>query len=233
MRGHAIRCLFVGLVIVLTITAPLRAAAQDDPPELSGKATNWIGTPPPEDCTGDAVAVADFMDAMAAGGKAETDSPVLPLQVASEDNLPTGADAEADVVEAVSATLWEATACLNAGDIARFFTLFSPAGLYQFYSGVLTAFGRTAGPFTAKELTDLETNITSSLAVTPEPVAVAERGRIENIREVRTLPDNRVLVIAEGTISGDGSAYAVLSLIEKHWLIDAIGVIGELLPATT
>src|SRR5215203_3153639 len=131
MRGHAVRCLIASLLLAGSFANAIPAVAQDSDGPLSGAETDWLGVPPPDVCTIEPVTIAEFVDALETDGS-EVSGVTLPLQVASEDELPNGEPVDDEVIEGISATLWEATACLNGGDLARFLALFNPMGLQWF-----------------------------------------------------------------------------------------------------
>jgi hypothetical protein len=146
--------------------------------------------------------------------------------VPSEADLPAGEPASAEAVEATSATLWEAVACLNGGEVGRFMAFLSPAGVRAFYLGIFTMFGGEPATPTAQDIAEMRANLETSLAASPTPVAEAEQARIDRIRDVRVLPDGRILLLIDGTLGVDAVLYMVFSAAGDRMLIDAFGQIG-------
>jgi hypothetical protein len=212
--------LLVGLGSLVTPAAD----AQDDRAATSGAATAWIGTPPPADCTGQQASVDMIVDALSTS--AALDENALPLTIATEADLPPGDPASPAAVEATSAILWEAVACLNGGSYGQFFALFSPQGIRAFYYGAISAMGAEPVPPTAEQLAEVRVNLAATLATPPTPAADAERGRIERIRDARILPDGRLLFVIDGSLGVDASLYMVFRPDGERWLIDAFGQIG-------
>jgi hypothetical protein len=200
------------------------AVAQDEPSPLSGAATSWVGTPPPADCTIEAPSVDAVVAPLTTAYAVEEST--FPLTVPTEADLPDGEPANEEQVEAASATLWEAVACLNGGEFGKFFALLSAEGMRSFYFGITVLLGGEPATPTAQQLADLRTNLTTSLAAPPTVVAEAEQARIDAIRDARILPDGRLVCVIDGTLGVDASLYMVFSLHGDRWLIDAFGQIG-------
>ena len=219
-----IRVLSVVLVIILGSTVASPVYAQDERAQLSGAATAWIGTPPPADCIVAAASVDTIVDAVSA--PAALDENAFPLTIPTEADLPRGELANPADVEATSAILWQAVACLNGGSIGQFFAFFSPQGIRAFYFGIATMMGGEPTPPTAEEIAEFRANLTTTLATPPTPVADAERGRIDRIRDARILPDGRLLFVIDGSLGVDASLYMVFRLEGDRWLVDAFGQIG-------
>jgi hypothetical protein len=228
MRNQAIRLLIVLVVggISLAELSPVIARADT---KLSGEATGWVGTPLPEDCAVENPVVPDDLAAaIEKGAKSSADPNAIPWQFKTESELPTGGNVDSEVLAAASATLWAATGCLNGGDLGRFFTYFSDEGVFQFISIVLEALGTDPHAIPEDQLASLKNNIKKTLDVQPTPVATEERARIDKIRDARKLGDGRVLIVVDGTVTGLGTAFSILRKVENRWLIDAIGIIGDL-----
>jgi hypothetical protein len=218
------RFVSVVLVVVLGLLAGTPAFAQDERAQLSGAATAWIGTPPPTDCTVEPASVDTIVDALSA--PAALDENAFPLTVPTEADLPPGEPAGPAEVEVTSAILWHAVACLNGGSIGQFFAFFSPQGIRAFYLGIVSVMGGEPTPPTAEEIADFRANLTTIMATPPTPVADAERGRIDRIRDARILPDGRLLFVIDGRLGTDASLYMVFRLDGDRWLVDAFGQIG-------
>ncbi len=227
MRGHAVRCLIASLLLAGSFASAIPTVAQDSDGPLSGAETDWIGVPPPEDCTVDPITAEEYVDVLQTDTSESTNED-LTIQIPSEDDLPEGGPADDDTVAGISATLWESTACLNGGDFARFLALMTPSGVQFFLMSILEGLGRAPGPFTDEELTQYEANFTSLVAEEPEPSPIDERSSIDEIRDVRVLNNDQVLAVVDGRIGDVEAIYAVFTLDDDHWLIDVIGVIGEL-----
>jgi hypothetical protein len=243
MRGHPSRVRLTAVAVALalllaTAASPLSAAAQEGG-ELSGAETGWVGAPPPEDCRGEAATAEEIASAMAEpASEAEI---AFPLVVQTEAELPAGEPADEADIEAASAVTWEALACLNAGDFGRFFGLFTPEGVRAFYAVIIaTITAAFAGPGatptieyatpTAEDLADFEASLSVTLAASPIAIPEAERGTISAIREGRTLPDGRVLLLIDGNIGTPGTIFMVFREVDGRWMIDAFGQIGGFTP---
>lgn len=226
MRGFLsfARLVLATLVVFLGLTVAAPAFAQDDTPPLSGAATSWVGTPPPEDCTVEVASVDSIVDPLTTPEAFEEST--IPLTVPAEADLPEGEPANEEVVEAASATLWEAVACLNGGDFGKFFAFMSPQGMRSFYFGIIAVLGGEPAPPTAEDLAEFETNITTNLAAPATVVPEAEQARIDVIRDARILPDGKLIFIIDGTLGVDASMYMVFSFDNERWMIDAFGQIG-------
>ena len=227
MRGHTVRCLIASLVMAVSFVGMSSAATQDSDEPLSGAETDWVGVPPPEDCRVEPMTVDEFVDALETN-MSESSGVALEFQVPSEDDLPAGEPANDEIIEGISATLWESTACLNGGDFASFLALMSPSGVQFFLLSILEALGRPPGPLTDEEIAQYEANITTMFAEAPEPYPLNERSSIDEIRNVLVLPDDRVLAVADGRIGDIDAIFAVFRADDDRWLIDAFGVIGQL-----
>ena len=226
MRGFLsfARLVLATLVVVLGFTVVAPAFAQDDGPLLSGAATSWVGTPPPEDCTVEAASVDSIVDPLTT--PEALGQSTFPLTVPTEADLPEGEPANEGAIEAASATMWEAVACLNGGDFGRFFAFLSPQGMRSFYFGIIAVLGGEPASPTAEDLAEFETNITTNLAAPATVVPEAEQARIDGIRDSRTLPDGSLLIVIDGTLGVDASMYMVFSFDDERWMIDAFGQIG-------
>ena len=117
---------------------------------------------------------------------------------------PRGEPADPETTAAVTATVRELVACFNAGDWPRAAALYTDAGFAE-------DFARTT-------VEDLDV-----LAATPQ--AIPEMGRVAliTVRDIETLPDDRVgavvMVGAEGT---DDTVYFLYFAQENgRWLVDS------------
>ena len=217
----------IALILTLLAASFLLAAptaAQDDAP-LSGAETDWTGIPPAADCTAEPTTADDVIAALTA--EVDEDEVLFPLTIPAEEDLPEGDEIDDETLEAVSAVMWEAVACLNGGDFGRFLAFLSPSGVRAFYFGILTLMGGTPATPTPDQIEELRTNFESLLEAEPTPFAEEESGRIDAIRDARELEDGRVLVLLDGSLTTDGTLFMVFSEIDDEWLIDAFGQIGE------
>lgn len=204
------------------LAAPV--AAQDDAP-LSGAETDWSGIPPAEDCTVDPTTADDVIGALTA--EVDEDEVLFPLTIPAEEDLPEGDEVDDETLEAVSAAMWEAVACLNGGEYGRFLAFLSPSGVRAFYGGILTLMGGSPATPTPDQIEGLRENLENLLVAEPTPFPEDESARIDAIRDARELEDGRVLVLLDGALGGDGTLFMVFGEYDSEWLIDAFGQIGE------
>jgi hypothetical protein len=147
-------------------------------------------------------------------GAAATDVPPAGGQgtVASEDELPTGEPADAATVEAAEAVVREFTACFNARDLFRLFSLVS--------DDFLRELAAQAGVPAAEE------ELATAAAMQPTPVSESDRQVILAIRDARVFPDGRVGVVLVGDWLNDeeapNSTLIVLVQSADRWLVDAV-----------
>lgn len=134
--------------------------------------------------------------------------------------LPAGEPADEAVVAAVTATIGEYHACINAGDPRRGFALFTDAGLRR----SALRFGRsTAG---------------GAAAPAPAPLPDGERFFPRRVRDVRLLPDGRIAAVvvtsnqpleAQGTFDDEFLQAATFLFVE----IDGRYLIDDVVPDPT
>ena len=117
-----------------------------------------------------------------------------------------GVPAAPDVVEAVSETIERFGACLNAGDQARAFALFSDEYLAAFFGGI-------AGP----DLTAEEAARQIEQSPPPTPLPPEMRVPVPSIEDVRVLPDGRVKTTIRTAV---GRSLAVFVERDGRYLID-------------
>ena len=104
----------------------------------------------------------------------------------STPNPPTGGTAASEeVVVAVTATLQQMVACVNAGDTQRLFTLYSDAFLSEFLGGIATL----NDDFDEAEVRQEFGN------ATPVPIPPDQAVRLDAVDDVRLLPDGRVSAV--------------------------------------
>ena len=122
------RAMPAAILIAFSLSKIAPVTAQDTTQTLSGKATSKNGTPPAGDCIINRAEVADIVDALRqplSGSELAS----FPIVTPSETDLPTGGEPNEEELDAVSAAMWTAIACHNAGDFPRFFACFSPRGI--------------------------------------------------------------------------------------------------------
>lgn len=132
--------------------------------------------------------------------------------------LPNGRAADPGVAAAIVSTYLEATACANAGDFARAFSLYSDDYLRSLM-------------FAASLATELDPMLIAVALSTPVPVQVAQLTAIVSIEDVQQLSDGRVSArivtkpAAEAATSSNDPSVVVFARQGDRWLID------EILPA--
>jgi len=135
-----------------------------------------------------------------------------PRTVASEDELPTGEPADAATTEAVEPVVREFTACFNARDLFRLFSLVSD----DFQRELAAEVG----------IPPTEAELATAAAMQPTPVSMSERQVILAIRDARVLPDGRVGVILVGDWLNDEKApqptFFVLVETDGRWQVDGV-----------
>jgi hypothetical protein len=147
-------------------------------------------------------------------GAAATDVPASggQLTVASEDEFPTGEPADAITTEAAEAVVREFTACFNARDLFRLFSLLS--------DDLLRELAAESG------VPAVEAELATAAAMQPTPVSEGDRQVILAIRDARVFPDGRVGVVLVGDWLNDeeGSTPTLLVLAQtaERWLVDAV-----------
>lgn len=215
MHSTAARVVIAFLVVVALISAslPVKAAPSD-----------WIGVPPPDDCAAEPVDASYLIDAIK-GDAGQIDIPLIGLE---EDELPSGDAVAEDVLDAASATIWNATACVNAGDFPRFFSFMTHPAIYALVMGLFDAMGRPPGPFTEDEIANLEANLSAGFAADAQEMVPDEQGHIDRIHGARMLDDDHLLVLVDGRFVLDGTGYIVLTKVDGEWKIDRLGQLGDL-----
>ncbi len=140
--------------------------------------------------------------------------------------LPDGEPADPGVAAAIVSTYLEATACTNAGDFARAFSLFSDDYLRSLI-------------FAASLATELDPQLIAVALSTPTPAQVTQLTAIVSIDNVQRLSDGRVSARiltkpAWKTASSPGDPSVVVFARQgDRWLIDEIiQAPGTATPAT-
>jgi hypothetical protein len=217
-------------ILVIGAVASL-AVAQESPASRVAGGGKWVGIPPASDCMSEPVSLEVVIGNLATPVAAEalTEFPVI---VESEAVLPTGPAPSAEDLDKASETFWRAIACANGGDTPRFVGYFSPNGFNWLINALYQAAGRTPGPFSAEELTQIQTSLAPAFSGTPQAVATERLQRVDLIRDARVLPDGRILLIGEGGAMEKSVTYAVFRLVDDEWLVEAYGRIGPMPTAT-
>jgi hypothetical protein len=136
--------------------------------------------------------------------------------------MPAGTPADPAIVEAATATLLEAEACLNANDTLRFLALFTDEMIRIFFA-----------------MNPLPPEALPSLAATPQPSPSDQWLGYFNILDARMLPDGRVAILADTWDPtqppyGRGTDFAILTQVGDRWLIDSlienVVIVGESTP---
>jgi hypothetical protein len=192
-----LRSLVAGAAALLLVGLAAPAGAQEGLPVV----------PDPAECTVDAPTIDDVLAQVGATPVAE-----LPAEEAitmpAAFSLPEGEPADAETVDAVTATVREALACINTGNWLSVFAFFSDD-----YS---RRFGE-ANPISEAEVEMLRTPV-------PEMPAEA-RATLQAVREVRVLEDGRVAALVETIYPGEsppGGEVDFFVFVEEdgRWLID-------------
>ena len=119
--------------------------------------------------------------------------------------LPAGTPADAATAAAVTSTVRQRYACLNAGDLGRYLAVFSddvlrrPGTLNRLAAGLVADGG----------------------AAEPEPRDVSQRVHFAGLFHVRVLPDGRVVAIAPPGFLGVPERFDFIRVGDR-WLIDEI-----------
>jgi hypothetical protein len=208
----SVRHVSVVVFVVLAALTPIAGTAQQATPPPGAEALG------PEECRVDPrspEAILSILSTPAAdSGAAATGIPPAGGQrtVASEDELPTGEPADAATAEAAEAAVREFTACFNARDLFRLFSLVSD----DFLRGLAV---QTGVPASREELA-------TAAAMQPTPVSESDRQVILAIRDARVFPDGRVGVVLVGDWLNDEKppqpTLVILVQSADRWLVDAV-----------
>jgi hypothetical protein len=168
------------LAIMFSVLSAGVAASQDAPADLPA-------APDPSDC-GVTSTVEELLARVGASpvpATPDTTPAATPETAAATADgapfeLPEGQTADPATVAAVTATMWEAVACTNAGDFLAGFALLSD----RFAREILGE-----EPLTEDDV--------QQLAASPEALPEERRATLHAVRDVRVLPDGRVGALVE------------------------------------
>jgi hypothetical protein len=162
----------------------------------------YPATPLPAECVIEPVPVTHVMGLLATPVAASRQAEPTPFV------LPDGVPADEETAAAVTATLHQLFACVNAGDPLRFATLFSDDFIRDFYVGV--PLGQVLG-FLSSE---------------PQPLSDEQRRIIVRFGEVRILEDGRAGVTIVLDEPDDPRTeepdYVILVEDDGRWLVDEV-----------
>jgi len=167
-----------------------------------------------------------YFEQLAATPPAMPADPSQRFSKASEEErpwtMPAGQPADPETVAAVTATLHQALACLNANDILRFLALFSDDMMALFFA-----------------LDPIPPEALPQLAATPVASPPELRLGYLGVHDVRLLPDGRVAALGDSYDPteppyGVGTDFAIFVKVGDRWLIDSliehVVIVGESTP---
>ena len=169
-------------------------------------ATPVAVTPDPAGCTGEPRSFTEIVALF------DSATPIAEVMITDTVTLPIGTSADADAVNAVTATLHSAVGCLNAGDFGRFFSLLTPnAILTQFY-------------WVGEEIA--QGNLTEDTLI-PRPLPANLQQTVLAIGGVTELPDGRyaaimVLIDPESGAASPTALHLILVRDGDRLLIDKV-----------
>jgi hypothetical protein len=186
-----------GLSLLLVLAQPTPAAAQD------GSTPAAPGTTHATECTVTPRPIDDFLAAAeATPGVLESELRGLPAATPAPPSA-EGTPANQEIVDALTATIEQSVACLNAGDLPRLFALYTDEAFIRSLGG-----GIAVTPDVAQQAAEL---------ATPRPLPSNLQQSIPSIGEVRLLPDGRVTAI---TATEEGRTLVVFAKEGGRYLID-------------
>ncbi|HEY7032163.1 MAG TPA: nuclear transport factor 2 family protein [Thermomicrobiales bacterium] len=199
--------LVIVVVAVAALAAPLLVRAQEATPVGSPTANPLA--PAPEDCTVEPISL-DRLTPLIATPVPAVEPAASPVGSPTPFAMPEGRQADEATVSAITAAVHEYFACVNAGDYARAFALFSDDLLREYLAGAI------AGGSTAQQILD---------GLPPaQPLPADQRTLIYGIDDVRVLPDGRVaaLVIGDDLSKPNPPGPALIYFVEVdgRWLGD-------------
>lgn len=188
------------LALLLVMTAVLRtgALAQDAPAQIGPI------IPPASACTVEPRTAAELVALFANA------TPADPMAAATTATITIGEPAGEESAQQVTALIYQAVACLNAGDFGRFFALLTD-------HAIITIF-----PWIAEELSTEET---AAQALAPNPLPTDMLTTILGIGSITQLPGgaySAVLVQLDPN-AGDQPTALLLTTVEQDgvWFIDS------------
>jgi len=197
--------------ILLALTALLlvqagSVRAQEATPAAAGTPTGIFGFPDPSECTVAERTIDELQSILA------TPTAATPAATPVSDQIPAGTPADAQTVSEIQATLREAVACINTGDILK---------VLNFYSDDLVRRLLAGYPLDQLQATPVSgTPVTG----TPEPLPEARQTELIAISGMVVQPDGRVVVVVTGDDhSNSAPASDTLFYWKKvgdKWLID-------------
>ncbi len=191
------RVLPLGLALcALAALLPTVAAAQDATP-AGGEA------PAPADCQVAPRSLASLQALAATPVPTATVAPASPTPFA----MPAGLLADEATRKAITATIHELVACINAGDLPRALALYSDRLVGRILPNL--------GPLT-------ETSYNG--AATPQPVPTKDRTVLIEFRDILILPDRRVaaLVVGDDPTNPEPASATLFYLVKvgDRWVVD-------------
>jgi hypothetical protein len=158
----------------------------------------------PAECTVEPRPLDDFI-AVGVATPGVLEAPILDLSVATPAPPPAdaGVPAEPSVIEAVTTTVNELVACLNAGDSARLFALYTDEAFALALGG-----GRP---------TDRAAREWANEFTTPRPLPAELRQPLPIVTDVRVLPDGRAVASIR---AATGTSLAVFEESGGRYLFD-------------
>lgn len=144
-------------------------------------------------------------------------TPAAATSASDHVEVPTGQTASATLVDEITATTYEAFACLNAGEWLRFMGLLTD-------NAILTAF-----PWLVDELV---MGVVPDELATPSPLPADLAQTVIAIADVRTVGNDRAgaIVVFLDPASGNPGAsalYLVFTRAGTDWLIDEVIAFGD------
>ncbi|HEY7032118.1 MAG TPA: hypothetical protein VH482_12345 [Thermomicrobiales bacterium] len=223
MRRASILC---ALLVGLTLLANRSWAVAQDATPIPGPPPGTI-VPDPSECTVEPRPLSFFAQLAATPQALPADADQRFSKPTDQERpwtMPPGSPADPDTVAAVTATLRQALACLNANDPLRFLSLFSDDMLRLFFAQ-----------------SPIPPDAIPQLAATPVASPPDQWLGYLSVHDARVLPDGRVAALAEDYDPteppfGMGTDFAIFVKVGNTWLIDSliehVKIVGEGTPTT-